>query len=109
MSFDFPTFLALYDQYQRDNLIEPSPRRGQGDRQVLTRSQMQQMFRSVKIKNLNELKQVCNSLRKLDLYYLEGKLFSFEHPDEQTQRTIKEYLRESVETVLRERVTTTPH
>jgi len=65
---------------------------------------MQQLFCSVKIRNFNELQQVCSVLRKLDLYYLEGKLFSFEHFDEQTHRTIKEHLRSCIEKVVREEV-----
>ena len=49
MSFDFPTFLALYHQYQVENQEKPHPpHQNQGDHLVLSRSQMQHLFRTNK-------------------------------------------------------------
>lgn len=73
-----------------------------GSHQILSGPQMKELFSVTKFESARQIVQVCSIMRKLDLCYLEGKLWGFQHPDEKSQLVLEKHLRSAVLASLRQ-------
>lgn len=101
--FDFVAFQKLYyklcdEQVQKTTEVQQSKqsRYRWGNHEILSNMQMKKLFSSTNFQSARELQEACSLLSKLNLCYLQGKLWGFEHPDSSSQKVIAAHLQEVI-------------